>query len=265
MRQTAPITNPEKIYQRAVHQDIRASLYPAHIKIAKDNGYKFIKYDDVDKHDKFFILRHDIDMDLRLAGEMAKLEHAAGVTATYFIMLHNELYNTGALAHRKVLREMRDLGHTVGLHFDPTVWAPYKTKNLPRLIEKEIHWLSELAETQVHWVSFHQPDSYFLNNDVVGEGFESVYNSRFTRGMRYIADSMGMWREESISELLQRNDTPKIQFLSHPANWFNEEAVTLNERMGCLVAQQQARLPHIFAHAINAPPRNLVLYAPGEK
>jgi hypothetical protein len=80
--------------------------------------------------------------------------------------------------------------------------------------------------------------------------------------MRYIADSMGMWREEPVSELFRRNDTPKIQFLSHPANWFNEDATVLNDRMGRLVAQQQARIPHLFAHAINAPPRKLVLYVP---
>ena len=250
------------IYRNPVHPEIKASLYPGQIRLALSQGYRFIRYDEVDQYEKFVILRHDIDLDLELAARMAEIEHSLDVTSTYFIMLHNNLYNPGSHSNRKVLRKIKSLGHTIGLHFDPTVWRPYSAEQLIRRIHHEVMWLSDLAEARVHWVSFHQPDPEFLRADYKDDRFESVYNSRFTKQMRYIADSMGLWREEPISELFRSGKTSKIHYLSHPLYWFFEEATLLNERLHKVLEQQQKRLQFHFADAINKAERKIILYEP---
>ena len=44
------------------------------ISIVKSKGYKFINYEDIDHNNRCIILRHDIDISLEKAYQLAKLE-----------------------------------------------------------------------------------------------------------------------------------------------------------------------------------------------
>ena len=61
-------------------------------------------------------LRHDVDSRLASALELARLEHARGLRATYFV-LHTAPYWRDADLLPK-LRRLQELGHEVGLHND---------------------------------------------------------------------------------------------------------------------------------------------------
>lgn len=249
-------------HARHVHPAIQLSKYREHLRLARQQGYAVVTYDEVDSASKCLILRHDIDIDLHCAVEMARVEQQEGVAATYFLMLHNELYNVAATSSRALVRELTELGHAIGLHFDPTYWSVTTREELHEYVRLEIGWLSKIADRPVKYVSFHQPTTFILDDDFEDDLFVSVYNRKFTKDLRYIADSMGGWREEAIDELLRSGRSSKIQFLSHPALWCNEDRSVLQDRLAAVVQQQRQRQPHLLARAINDPRRNVVMFDP---
>jgi hypothetical protein len=253
--ETAPARN-------RVHPSIRLSRYRSHLELARTEGFEFVGFDGVSKSDRFIILRHDVDLDLDCARTMAHLETEIGAASTFFIMLHNDLYNPFGARSRGVIRELVELGHTVGLHFDPTFWAVDAQEEIAERIRLELDLLSEICGRRVFFVSFHQPLPFFLEDDFGSSSFESVYNERFTAkgGIRYIADSMGTWREESIDELIRSGRSPKIHFLAHPALWVHEEGELLNERLRGVAERRRRRVDDEIALAVNDPRRELILY-----
>jgi hypothetical protein len=67
-------------------------------------------------------LRHDIDTDLDAALALARLEHAHGFAATYFVLHSAEYYGTRSGRDARVidvlLTMQEELGHEIGLHND---------------------------------------------------------------------------------------------------------------------------------------------------
>ena len=61
------------------------SNYKSFISKFVKNGYKFIFFDELNKSkSNQVILRHDIDLDIDLAYEMAIIENSMGIKSTYF-------------------------------------------------------------------------------------------------------------------------------------------------------------------------------------
>ncbi len=243
-----------------VHPSINIDKYPDYLQLAIDNGYHFIFYNETDNYEKFIILRHDIDLDLACAVRMSTIEYELGISATYFIMLHNELYNIFSKNNLKRIEKLISNGHTIGLHFDPSFYS--RLVNMDQIISfihKEIQHLSGIIDYPVYYVSFHQPITTILETDYRDNVFESVYNHHYFRAIRYISDSRGQWFAESFDELIRQNTQPKIQFLCHPVLWFNANEIQLSKRLMTWVKDRQNRLTHDVAHTINDPSRNMIL------
>lgn len=249
------------VYRRRVDPSIRFSRYLGHLKRARELGYRNASYADVHRPSRLLILRHDIDLDLGFAARMAQAEYSAGFRAHYFIMLHNDLYNPFGWSGMKILRQMVAQGHRLGLHFDPTFWNSPTMREMLKRIELEVRMLSDTTGTPVKYVSFHQPSPLLLRKDISHPLFEFVYNRKYTsNGVRYIADSMGGWREGSIDDLISSGKSRKIHFLAHPALWMNEREVVLNDRLQRLINEQRRRLPRYLEKAVNSPERGVVVY-----
>src|SRR5688572_2723486 len=83
-------------------------------------GYSIVKYEQADPKRRHLILRHDVDMCLARSVRMAEVEAEMGIQSYYFILVNTELYNINSRAGRFALRRLEELGHEVGLHFDPS-------------------------------------------------------------------------------------------------------------------------------------------------
>lgn len=92
--------------------------YGKMLSILKKHNYRICDYHAHSKYDKAAVLRHDIDMDIQRAVEMARLEAELGVRATYFVLISSDFYNVFSARNTAGLREITALGHSVGLHFD---------------------------------------------------------------------------------------------------------------------------------------------------
>lgn len=119
--------------------EFTVEAYKHLIKALIENGYTITGYDNYEGYEKAAILRHDIDMDIQKALEMARLEFELGVRSTYYVLLSSDLYNALSKNSIAYLKEILSLGHWVGLHFDEKKYEA--TDNVVEKIEQEIDTL----------------------------------------------------------------------------------------------------------------------------
>src|ERR1700741_1279317 len=88
------------------------------LELALNNNYAFIDFDKniIDKTEKFCLLRHDIDADLKAAFAMSEIEASLGIKATYFLMLRSPVYNLFGRQNHKFTEGILKNGHTLALH-----------------------------------------------------------------------------------------------------------------------------------------------------
>src|SRR5205814_8684280 len=82
---------------------------------ARAGGYRFAFFDR-DPQPGDLLLRHDVDLALEAAVELAELEAEEGAEATYFLMPESVFYNLQSEVGRRAIERLRELGHRVGLH-----------------------------------------------------------------------------------------------------------------------------------------------------
>lgn len=192
----------------------------------KDNGYSPIRFCDVSDSVKFpAIIRHDVDMDLARALEMAKFENEIGIKSTYFVLLSSEYYNLFSGKDLKAANDILNLGHEIGLHFDVTTLD--EEANLDD-IQKGIIKEKELIEIglgiQLKSISWHIP-----RKDLLGVHLDflddlkiwNAYDPYFYSGYKYVSDSMMRWREP-VEEYIEKKEFKKMQILTHPV-WYKHE------------------------------------------
>src|SRR5687767_13364104 len=95
-------------------------LYLDFLAQAKDRGFSFVCFQDFLQQplpSRFIALRHDIDFAPEYSLQMAELEHAAGVSSTYFVLVDGQFYDSLRTDVVKQIRSIHALGHEIGLHF----------------------------------------------------------------------------------------------------------------------------------------------------
>jgi hypothetical protein len=160
------------------------------------------------------LLRHDLDHSLRAALVLARIEAELGVRATYFVQVACPFYNLLAPEGRAFVRELADLGHEVGLHYDGGRYAGPEGVDEARA-DRDL--VARLAGAPVVSASRHIPiDS--LDFDVSALVRNEAYAPRFTAPpMTYVSDSLLVWRQWHPLELVERGRS--LQLLTHPFKW----------------------------------------------
>ena len=80
----------------------------------------------------FIILRHDVDLDIYPVYKLGQIEKELGIKSTFFIMTTCQNYNPLAPNNRKLINKIKNDGHEIGLHFDPTIYSDCSEKNLAK-------------------------------------------------------------------------------------------------------------------------------------
>ena len=169
--------------------------------------------------EKVFFLRHDIDFSPENALRIAEIENKYGVQSTYTILLTGEFYNPFEKVNRFYWEKIIELGHEVGLHFDPSVYVIDSEPELDEAVEQEKLILEKLLKFRVGMFSFHNttPFSMMCKKKSYG-GFINSYSNFFQKQVEYTSDSNGYWRFRSWDQLLNE-EHDIIQVLTHPVWW----------------------------------------------
>lgn len=188
----------------------------------KDTGYSFCGFEEIDARltegYPFVVLRHDIDMSLLPALEIARIEYAQGIHATYFVLLCSPFYNLFSRSNAEIMLQLRQYGHQIATHID---LAAYDNDYVKALMEVEI--LSQCfpyINTEI--VSLHS--SCDLNQIPIElfRQLNNVYGPAVRGEIAYISDSTGRWRYGHPLKSGAFSAHKPIQLLTHPIWWIQD-------------------------------------------
>jgi hypothetical protein len=163
---------------------------------AGTGGYRFADFSR-DPEPGDLILRHDVDLSLEAAVELAELEGDAGVRSTYFLMTESVFYNLASQAGETAIATLRSLGRAVGLH------AVYPRAELDERLDPVVAW--------------HNPDPEYMSAPIPGA--VNVMEPRFFSPAHYRSDSNQRWRSGCPHEELAAGAFEWLQLLTHPEIW----------------------------------------------
>ena len=208
--------------------DFSLRHYGELLKAARAGGYRWAFFDRAPQPGDL-LLRHDVDLSLEAAVELARLEARLGVGATYFLMTESVFYNLASPAGRSALEELRGLGHAVGLH------AVYPNAELDDRFDPVVAW--------------HNPDPEYMR--APAEGAVNVMQEGFFDPATYRSDSNQRWRSDCPHAELAAGAFPWLQLLTHPEIWVYDGATMRESMLSFLDADRAARLEHLRADRID--------------
>jgi len=172
------------------------------------------------------ILRHDIDMSLDAALNIAKVEAGIGFNATYFVLLRSEMYNIFSKSSEYSLKKIMEMGHKIGLHFDASQYKD-NISFLDSAAQQECNILEDWLKSSVEIISFHRPAQKILGLSERLAGRMHTYQPHFFKHMGYCSDSRGAWHHgDPLGHVVVRN-RHALQLLTHPIWWqeYNDNTV----------------------------------------
>ena len=102
----------------------------------------------------FCVVRHDIEFSIDRALQMARIEtEELGITSTYTVQLRNNTYNALSQKNIEIVQEIKNLGHSIGLHQNPPKMSDEK---LVEYIQKDIGTLEHYYRFEVDRYAFHR-------------------------------------------------------------------------------------------------------------
>jgi hypothetical protein len=197
------------------------AAYRRMLDAARDSGYRFVAYDDdhPDDGSRLCLLRHDVDIDPEAAARIARIEHECGVAATYFVMVRSPVYNAFGRANEMFFREIVDLGHRIGLHYD-LAFRPY-VRPTDEWIRREAAVLESMLGVEVNVVSFHQPT--FGAEDARSVQSEGMISAFDFPGFVYVSDANKAMPEGSFVRLFSEALIQRIHLCIHPIWWATDD------------------------------------------
>ena len=167
----------------------------------------------------FIILRHDVDLDIYPAFLMGQLEKKLEINSTFFIMTTSPYYNPLSLENRKLLCNLIEDGHEVGLHFDPTVYPNSSDQELNEKVDMESRLLESATGKTIKSISLHNPTAH--GNYIQFEKYINAYSEDFFSEDKYISDS---YMEKSFLnkdpfQFVMRGENKTCQVLVHPCQF----------------------------------------------
>ena len=195
---------------------------------AKAGGYRFQRFEGEPQSRDLF-LRHDVDLSLAAALEMAELEAELGVQATYLLMTESVFYNLASEEGAAATQRLRELGHPVGLH--------------------AVHPNVELDGRFDPVVSWHNPRPEYMSDDIPGAA--NAYGTRYFAPETYRSDSNQHWRSGCPHEELRAGTFPWLQILIHPEIWVYEGETMAATMRTMVEAESKRRLDQLAADGID--------------
>ena len=207
--------------------DFSYESYKNLLSTGKNCGYSFQTFtpQNINKANSIFI-RHDIDIDLKDALNMAVLEHKMGIKTTYFLMLRSPVYNLFSRENNEYVKQIISLGHQIGLHYDEGYYSD-KSKDLNDLIEQEVQVMKTMLGVEIPIISFHQPSKRVLNNEVKLTKWLNTYDQEDMKGIYYMSDSNMQFKENPV-EAIKSKKHDRIQILIHPV-WWHKNSISTEE------------------------------------
>lgn len=198
--------------------------------LLREYGYTICDYHNYAQADRSVIIRHDIDFQIEKAVRMAEIEKETGVSSTYFVLVSSNFFNIFSKRNQDCLKQICNMGHEVGLHFDEVKYDVGQT-DLVRAMEQEAALLEKCLGREVRSLSMHRPSRTTLEADykVAGGRIVNSYGAEFFHRHKYVSDSRRNWRED-VTGIIKSGEYDRLHVLTHPF-WYDEEEQSASEAL----------------------------------
>ncbi len=246
---------PDLTKENAIdYSDFTVSHYRSLLRLAYSN-WPIVGYENIPWDSRFLLWRHDCDYSLNRAKVLAQIESEEGVSATYFLNPRCEFYSLLERSQIDILRELQDMGHQIGLHFDGMFHATHDESELANQLQMEASILEITLGVRPMVFSFHNPSAFHLSCEEESyAGMINCYSKRFKEDVAYTSDSNGYWRYRRLHDVLLGAKEPCLQVLTHPG-WWQDEPMTSRQRVFRAVYGRADATIRFFDKAIEAGDR----------
>ena len=186
-------------------------------------GYRFIGYEDLKNtspDSKVCILRHDVDYMPEWAIHFGTIESTLNIQSTFFFQIGAKTYNLRETTNHQIVQDLKKMGHTLGIHYDPDWNQNITWDELPAQINNERNVFKSMTGiSPCEIISFHNPHRFIekiLSQSI--PGIRHTYENSFFSSIRYLSDSQG-WYEGCMCQIFKSKKYSKIQLLLHPDYW----------------------------------------------
>lgn len=181
-------------------------------------------------------LQHDVDFSLNAALAFAKWESAMDVHSTYNVLVGSDFYDIARATQAKTLDRLRDLGHTIGLHFDPRYYE-HRDLSIAEGLRQDVQILRALGHAP-EMICCHRPRRLGLGHAGLADAVAGVGIPFPDRDRElYVSDSAGGFSHGGAKAL--ENPPPHLRLNLHPEWWGGSDRLaTLN----MIVAAEGERL-----------------------
>lgn len=201
-------------------------LYLEFLAKARARGFSFLRFEDFlpgrpTPPERYIVLRHDVDFAPVHSLRMAELEHEAGVASTFFVLVDGQFYNPLQKEIIEQLRQIRALGHEIGLHF---AVSSAVESDIGREVALRLEILGALAGVTVRSFSQHDPVNAGFARVSLPHGHYPCVDARAVihdNGLLYVSDSAMMWRRYSFDTSL--DEDRNLCLLAHPHSWLHPQ------------------------------------------
>jgi hypothetical protein len=192
------------------------------LSLALEKGYRFIGFEDERPADadRVIYLRHDVDLFLSTAREIAEINHSLGIRGTFFIHLRSDFYNLRSLSVIENIHAILDLGQDIGLHFPSPSIIPDDPSVLIERIQADFAEFARDFPQAKPVFSWHN-----TTNEIIEWGQQhevpeliNAYARRFSKDIFYFSDSLAK-RGPAEFEPEIKKGYPIMQLLFHPELW----------------------------------------------
>ena len=203
--------------------------------------YQFVPFIESPPEYGAILLRHDIDFDVQLAKELSFIEDQLEVKSTYFFMVRSASYNLFETENAKSVFAIKESGHNISLHFDPTIYEDFRKGLVTELVlfQKSFGIIPEC-------ISIHRPTDYFLKYDSPLNNTRHTYQSSYQREIKYFSDSEGRFRYGHPLNSAEFAKRRSIHLLIHPIWWVTNETDPVSI-LDCLLNNRIIRFQHHIA------------------
>ena len=204
-------------------EEFTLSAYKALLNQAK-NRFIFQKYTTYSINENFILWRHDVDHSLEQATIIANIEASYQIQSIFFLHLHNDFYNLLDYDSLTYVKEIMHLGHSIALHFDAGYYQIKSKVELEKWLSLEKEILENIFNTPITVFSFHNPnkDTSVFEEETYAK-MVNTYSKTFKNKITYSSDSNGYWRFRKLHDVLVDPTVQKLQVLTHPEWWTNEQ------------------------------------------
>ena len=169
------------------------------------------------KGQKAILMRHDIDLDIFPAYELARIERELGIGSTFMVMTTCPAYNPLSDKNRRLLRQMIEWGFEIGLHLDPNIYGCDSIKELEKHLKEETKILETACGQEIRSISLHNPSGF--GDFPIFDGFINAYDPRIFRDECYMSDSRMLFSGKNPYEFVRRVKEMPLQIALHPNHY----------------------------------------------